>query len=270
MKKYIFILLLITLNFKLQTLNSLAQDFEVAPARLSFSVEPGGIGTKLITVRNHSNKRQAFILNLGDMVRDSLGKGKSLPAGTTKRSCADWITINPSLLELNPNETGDAEVMLRVPSDGYSTRWAMIYVKATQERTSVSADKVVATGILITPRIAISVFQSPRSNTKYKAMVHGLREVTTAQDSVRTFGINVENIGDKILECKIYLIVSNLETAKERKAKPVKVKLFPDESRIVTLTLPSGLAKGNYSLAAILDYGHRSNLEAMQMQIKVE
>jgi len=269
MKKYIFIFLFLNIQYSIFNIQSKAQDFEVGPVRLNFAVEPGGVGTKTVTVRNHGNKRQAFVLTMGDVVKDSLGGRKALVAGTAKRSCANWITINPSLLELNPNEVGDVEVMMRVPSDGYSTRWTMIYVKATRERTVVSADKVVATGILISPRIAIYVFQSPKSNTRYKAMIRGLREVTPAQDT-RTFEVMVENIGDKILDCKVYLIISNLETAKERKADPVKVKLFPDESRIVTLTLPSGLAKGNYSLAAILDYGHRTDLEAVQIQIKVE
>ena len=45
-----------------------AQDFEVAPVKLSFAVEPGGVGTKTVTVRNHDNKRQAFILTMGDVV----------------------------------------------------------------------------------------------------------------------------------------------------------------------------------------------------------
>ena len=130
--------------------------------------------------------------------------------------------------------------------------------------------QVVATGSLVTPRIAIYVFQSPKSNTKCKAMVNGIREITSAGETVRTFEVNVENIGDKILDCKIHLIISDLETAKERKVDPVKIKLLPDESRIVILNLPSDLAKGNYSLAAILDYGHRTNLEAVQMEIKVD
>jgi len=84
-----------------------AQDFEVAPVKLNFAVEPGEIGSKTVTVRNHSNKSQAFVLTLGDVLRDSLGRNKKFPAGTTKRSCAEWITINPSFFELNPNSVFD-------------------------------------------------------------------------------------------------------------------------------------------------------------------
>lgn len=110
--KVIFIILFI--GFGPQRQEGVAQDFEVAPVRLNFAVEPGGIGTKTVTVRNHGNKKQAFILTMGDVMKDSLGQRKTLPAGTAKRSCANWITINPSLLELNPNEAGDVEVVMRV------------------------------------------------------------------------------------------------------------------------------------------------------------
>ncbi|MFH1321428.1 MAG: hypothetical protein ABII90_12360 [Bacteroidota bacterium] len=250
--------------------NSFAQDFEVAPVQLNFAVEPGGLESKTITVMNHSNKSQTFVLTLGDVARGNIDKSKPVPAGSSKRSCADWITMNPSFFELNPNGTIDIEVLMQVPSDGYSTRWARIYVRATQEQTPRAADKVVASGIIISPRIGINVIQSPKSNTKYKAIVSNFKEVTTAQDTVRTFTVSVDNIGDKILNCKTYLVISNLETAKERKLNPINVNVYPDESRAVTLKLPQDLEPGTYSLAAIVDYGHRTNLEAVQLQIEVD
>ena len=114
------------------------------------------------------------------------------------------------------------------------------------------------------------VYQSAKSNTRYSAKVSQLQEITTASDSVRMFTVSVGNIGDKVLECKIYLVASNLETAKEFRAKPIIIKLYPDKSKIATLTVPKGLTAGSYSLAAILDYGHRTDLEAITMEIKVD
>jgi len=249
---------------------SLSQDFEVAPVKLNFAIEPGGIESKTVTLRNHSNKSQAFSLTLGDLRRNEHGQKKNLPAGSTKRSCANWITINPSFLELKPNEAKDIEVMMQVPPNGYSSRWAMIYVKATKEQSSMSVDKIVATGITVSPRISIYVYQSPKSNTKFKAIITNLHETTTDKDTLRTFEATVDNIGDKMLDGKVYLIASNLETAKEQKFEPIRVSVLPDASRIIKLILPTKLSPGSYSLAAILDYGHRTNLEAVQLQIKVE
>ena len=74
------------------------QDFEVAPVKLSFKVDPGNIETQKVTIRNHDNKKQTFEFKTGDYVVDEKGNKKKLPAGSSKRSCADWITISPSLL----------------------------------------------------------------------------------------------------------------------------------------------------------------------------
>jgi hypothetical protein len=46
--------------------------------------------------------------------------------------------------------------------------------------------------------------------------------------------------------------------------------MYPKSSRKVELELPNTLPKGTYSLAAILDYGSKTNLEGTQIMINVE
>jgi hypothetical protein len=146
----------------------------------------------------------------------------------------------------------------------------MIYVQPTEEQTSMAADKAMKAGIKVKPRIAIRVIQSPMSNTNYKATISDLKEITKPKDSLRTFEAKISNIGDKPIEGKVYLILSDLTTAKEIKAKPVKVSVLPDNKRIVKLVMPANVPPGKYSMAAILDYGSNSALEAVQMQIEVK
>lgn len=247
---------------------SSAQDFEVAPTKLDFNCEPGQIQTKVVTIRNHSLVKQQFTLTLGDMQKDSTGKS------TTKvdpnRSCKDWITINPSFFDLNSNESKEVKIVMQVPPGQNQTRWATIYVQPTEEQTSMTADKAMKTGIRVKPRIGIRVIQSPKSNTNYKADISDLKEITKPKDSLRTFEVKVTNTGDKLIEGKVYLILSDLATAKEIKAKPAKVSVLPDNKRMVKLVMPANIPPGKYSLAAILDYGNGSALEAVQMQIEVK
>jgi len=252
-------------------LPAFSQDFEVAPVDLAFTVDPGGIETKKITVRNHSNKTQTFTLTMNDVKRDSLGNKQKTAIGNNKRSCAQWMNLNPSFFDLRPNEEKDISVVMQVPSDGFSTRWTMIYVQAAQEQNSVShADKTVAAGIIITPRIGVKVTQSPKSNVNYKANIQNLHEITVPTDTLRSFEVKVNNLGDKIIDGYVSLVLSNLETAQERKLPPSRVSLLPDESRILTLKLPKDVSKAKYALAAILDYGHGTSLEGVQMSIEVK
>ncbi|MEM9024604.1 MAG: hypothetical protein AAGB22_12735 [Bacteroidota bacterium] len=248
-----------------------AQDFEVAPVILNYNAEPGGIQTKTLTVRNHSNKKQSFILSLGDQIRDSLGFKKNLPPGSTKHSCANWVTLNPSFFELNPNESRDIEVLMQVPGNGINTRWVILYVKATEEQSAASVDKNVATGVIVSPRIAVHISQSPLSNQNYKASIQGFREVEASANGDRNFEVKVVNIGDKIIHPKVRLLISNLSSASEKEMGEVSTTVMPGESRIVKLALATNQVKrGNYSLAALLDYGHNTDLEAVQMLIEVK
>ena len=78
---------------------SFSQDFEVAPAKLNYDCEPGQIQTKTMTVRNHSNEKQQFVLVVGDMKLDSVKNPKT--PGPNLKSCKDWLTVNPSFFDLN-------------------------------------------------------------------------------------------------------------------------------------------------------------------------
>ena len=134
----------------------------------------------------------------------------------------------------------------------------------------VAADKQMKTGIKVKPRIGVRVIQSPKSNTNYKATISALKEITQQKDTVRSFQVKIKNTGDKVLDGKIYLVLSNLETAKEIKAEPVKTTVYPGNSKMVNLNMPKNVPLGKYSLAAILDYGNNSTLEAVQMNVEVK
>ena len=256
-------LLLCIMSFN--TLN--AQDFEVAPVVLNFKADPGGIETQKITVSNHDNKKQTFELKISDYEVDAEGGKKRAAAGTTKRSCANWLSINPPLFELEPNDSKEIEVNMTVPSDGNSTRWCIIYVAIAKEQTSNKADKAMGAGVQIAPRIVIQVSQSPAGNSNYQATIKNLQEITKPGDTERSFKVDVVNTGDKVIQAKVFLTLADIATAKEQKFSAEKVSLYPDGTRSVTLKLPANIGRGKYALAAILDYGHGTSLEGVQMMI---
>ena len=247
---------------------SFAQDIEVAPAKLNYDCEPGQIQTKTITIQNHSNEKPQFTLSIGEMQTDIVGKATSKI--NPERSCKNWITLNPSFFDANPNEIKEGKVIVQVPPGKSQTTWAIIYVTPTEEQTSTTADKSMKTGIRLKPRIGVKVIQSPKSNKNFKGTISDLKEITKAKDTLRTFEVKVNNTGDKVLEGKIYLVLSDLTTAKEIKAKPAKVSVMPGVKRTSKLILPKNVPPGKYSLAAILDYGNNSALEAAQMNIEIK
>lgn len=268
--RYIFLLLVsavFSINF---TQNICAQELEVSPGTLYFSANPGSSQTQQITLRNKGNTQQSYIFNLNDWLTDESGDVKYFAPGTTPRSCADWITVSPALVTLQPNESVAINVTILVPNDVSSTKWAVLFVQSAVEQTGAKVvDKDMNLGVQLALRIAVTIYQSPAMNTLYKGSIEGLKE-TVKEDGTRKYESQVFNLGDKILNCKVYFIISNLETAEEIMSTPYEFPLLPETNKKVEYTLDKPLPAGRYSVAAILDYGYNEELEGVQLEIEVK
>jgi len=247
-----------------------AQDFEVAPVLVSFDANPGETQTKKLTIRNHSAERQKFIINLTDYELTPDGGKKPEEAGSSPNSLTNWLIINPSFLELNPNESAEVELIMQVPRTGFNTRWGKIDVQVAKEQTESTVDKQLATGVILVPRIAVLVKQSPRANQNYKAAIQDFKEVTKPQDKYRSFEATIINTGDKIIDAKVYLALANMETAEEEKFPPKHYTVYPGFERKIKLTLPVSILKGTYAIAILMDYGNNTPIEGAQLLLEVE
>lgn len=247
-----------------------AQDFEVAPVLVSFTANPGETQTRELTITNHGNEVQTFNMSLSDYTVDEQGTKQALAAGTTDRTLVDWLTVNPSYVELNPNETATASMRLTVPRTAYNTRWGMVSVEVAKEQVAAQADKQLATGVIIVPRIVILVKQSPPSNRNFSGTVSGLKEVESPNKAFRSFEAVLENTGDNILDAKVFLALANIQTAEEKQYLPTSVTVYPKQKRRITLVLQETPPPGDYALAFLMDYGENSTIEGAQILLTIE
>lgn len=246
-----------------------AQDFEVSPLELLFNAEPGESQTKFLKIKNHRNKTETFILNLSDFTIGEKGENKFVDAGSLKNSFANWVSVAPSFFELQPNEEIQVSITMTQPAQEYGSKWGVIFVRTAKEQTSFSVDKGIAAGMNISGRIAIKVFQTPETNKKFKATIQNITEIDRTENA-RVFTAVVNNLADIITNCKVHLIATNIATSEEENFAPQEFVLYPKTSRKLELELKKKLPKGTYSIAAILDYGSRTNLEGTQMIIEVK
>jgi P pilus assembly chaperone PapD len=268
MKYFVFLLVSAALCYISTEIT--AQELEVSPGTLSFATNPGSSQTQQITLRNKGNTEQSFIFNLSDWLTDDAGEVKYFNPGTTPRSCADWITVSPALVTLQPNEQATVNVTMLVPNDNTATKWAMLFVQSAVEQTGPKAvDKEMAMGVQIALRIAVTIYQSPASNTLYKGTIEGLTE-KVSEDNTRTYTSQVINLGDKVLNCKVYYTITNLETAEEFTSSPIEFSILPESNKKISYKHDKPLAKGRYSVAAILDYGYNNELEGVQLELEVK
>lgn len=248
----------------------MGQDFEVAPVLVSFNADPGETQSRELTIRNHGSEAQIFNLNLSDYIIDEEGTKKSVAAGSTERSLADWLTVNPAFVELNPNESATADLILTVPRTGFKPRWGMISVEVAKEQLASDADKDLSTGVVIVPRIVVLVKQGPPSNKNFNGKVSGLREVESKNQEFRSFEAILENTGDNILDAKAFLALADMKTAEEKAYEPTRVTIYPGQKRRVVLVLPENPPPGNYALAFLMDYGENKPIEGAQIMLEIQ
>ncbi|OFX54774.1 MAG: hypothetical protein A2046_00570, partial [Bacteroidetes bacterium GWA2_30_7] len=245
-----------------------SQDFEVAPVDIKFNANPGEIQTNKVTIRNHGNKKQQFSVILSDYEVKENGSKVPVKEGESKHSLANWLNVNPSFFELNPNESKELEVILTVPHDGNGTRWGKLLIQPAVEQSAIDADKSLSTGVIIVPRIVVWVTQTPKNSSNYNASIKDLVDISESNDSLRKFSATIINSGDNIIKAKVFLAVADLSTAVEKKYPPIEENVYPGSTKNVTLRIPVKLSKGRYVIAAILDYGHRKPLEGTQIMIE--
>ncbi|MFW5757540.1 MAG: hypothetical protein ACOCYO_02555 [Bacteroidota bacterium] len=250
---------------------SYGQDIEVAPARISFNAEPGEAQTRTVTVKNHSNKKETIMLRQYDFLVNREGNIETLPAGSTKNSISNWVNLNPTFLDLQPNESGTVEINLQSSSEDYSAKWGILSFSTTVEQTAFTADQEVQTGLNLMGRIDIYLNYNPQSSETQRMEVNSLQEIESTQPGERMFSVNIENVGDQITKSKVFLIASHLETAEEHRFKTKEINVYPQSVRTVVLSFPEDeLPKGEYSLAAIIDFTGSTSLKGTQIIINVE
>ena len=249
----------------LLSLQVLSQDFEVAPVKMNFKVDPEESQTKILSIKNHSNFRTSFTISFADFIIDKYGKKQAIEKNSTKTSCADWITPEKTFFDINPNEQVQIKITMHPPTDDYSARWALMYVQTVHEKTSFDVDEGFGAGARISGRISVEIYREPASPLKPKLKIKDLRE-TAGEDSLyRYFTADVINIGKNIAKCKVTFIASNLNTAEEFEFDPVYFESYPGFPHEVKFKLPDTLPSGKYSLVALLDYGKNITIEGTRL-----
>ncbi|MDB5031185.1 MAG: hypothetical protein JWP71_1906 [Mucilaginibacter sp.] len=262
--KYFCFIILILLSAR-----TLAQRINVNPTILSFNGSTGQSATQILTVTNLSDKVQAYQLSLGDWIRDTTGEHRYFTPGSTKRSCANWVSFDSPVIEVEPQKSRDVRVTLNVPADVMATKemkWAMIFIQNVKEQTGDDnkGGKMKAT-IKEIYRIGIHVYQTPPNVTKKEAKAISLVQNKVNKD---LYDFTMVNSGMTMLDCKVRLVLTNLASGNEIKLEEQSFPVFPEGTRLVKLEIPKTVPTGKYSMLGILEYDPDMPLEAIESSLE--
>lgn len=264
MKKITLFLMLLIMNTYVS-----AQQLSVSPSIVRFEQEVGQSNSKVIRVVNSSNTKQSLQMSVGDWLRDTLGNHVYYKPNTLIQSCANWLSVTPTFLEVEPGATAEILLNIQSPQDQQNPdmmKWAMLFIQGTIEKTDPFVPEgTLATQIRENYRFGIHVYNTPPGASKVKGELKSMVQV-----GPRGFKLDVVNTGSKMLDCNTYLEILSLETGNQIDLPAQNFPVFPQSERYIYHQIPDTLAPGQYSVLGILDYGSAFPLEAVEMLMELK
>ena len=243
----------------------------IDPATIDFSLLNNQSSTRPITISNKLNVPKQFSIYLNDWQRDSVGGHIYQSPGSNSRTCANWITLDKTFVELDPGESATINVKMAVPDSAEAVkqmRWAMVFVESIEETKAPSKTQGVNTSIQTRYRIGVHVYQTPPTKINKEVRMLRFGPVINTADSV--YRIECQNTGDVQLKCNSFIELSNVADGSKVTLDPVDFPLFPEQKRYVDFILPKNMVKGKYTMTAMVDAGEDVPLEAAQKMIEIK
>ena len=257
-----------------------AGGISVAPTKLYFTVKPGQSKTTYITVYNSYVKSYKMEVKFADFEMNKSGKAAYQKENTHDNTLSKWISFSPTFFEVKPGQKQKIAVTLTIPDspEAYRAKWGTVFINQAMERQTIDAeagDKTIAMGVIPTFSFGIFVYQNPPNAVINKVDITSFNKTIIPKDKPdakdKTFlTLKTKNVGDGISFSTAYAELTELKTGKKTKIGKKTFTILPDHEREFVFELPPNLDKGDYSVLGVLDFGSKTELEAAEMQLKIE
>lgn len=211
---------------------------------------PGEAYRGFIEIQNTGSEKKDVKVYLRDYWFSYKGESKHDPAGTLERSNAEWVSYNPQLLTLEPNEKASINFEVQTPNDPnlHGTYWSVLMVEGITPPDTTPSERGVKINTAI--RYAVQVITNIGNTGKSDLQFVGLQMEESQNGNV--IHVAIENTGDRILKPELSLEIFDGNGNSLGIFKADRRKTFPGTSITSTLYL-EGLNKGKYNGVLIAD-----------------
>lgn len=241
----------------------------VSPGRLYYKLNAGASGSQYINLTNPTDKELEVGVSFNDWEYDVSGNNKIAEANTLPTSCTDWIQILPSsYFVVKPGETKQVEVLFKVPTNADTTipvHTGMIFFTQLNPGTAIDQN---GAAIQVTVRMGVKVYHSFIKENK--VLIDFVDFTTYADDNKnKIIELKIENQGDLWADGKVKWELFNTSTGKKSTLKDSEFYTLPKDIRILKQQLPTDLAKGNYTVSAILTFGEKDIIKIAELEFSL-
>lgn len=245
----------------------------VSPSSMFLRVKPGTSALKEINVTNDTPNKYKFFVTFNDFEMGTNGKPIAVKPGEGKYALSKWINISPTYFELEAHKKQKIRLTVSPPDndEGYRAAWTMVVIDQAIDRPKLDvtpSEQLLAFGVTTSIAFGVYIYQNP-PNVKINN-VEITQFTLNEADGKRKIHIEVKNVGDGIGQCIVYIEYSNLNTGLSERLPNTRFTILPQFDRIFDFALPDSLAKGNYSVAGVLDFGSKEEIKSAELEFLVQ
>ena len=234
---------------------------EVAVLRSSFVVQiPAGKSLEFhFDIENLDQEEPATVsLYLSDYEVGSGGAYRYLPPGTLPRSCAEWIELDRTQIELPAGESTEVSFTVTVPSETEGSHWAVLFVETEPEPLGEAPETEtgIAIGIIEKWRYAIIFSETVPGTEEPDATINSLKIRQDRGSGLVNVTLDFENTGNVIIRDVTGSIDLIDQTGEILDSVAIPTfRILPGSTRSFELKSSKKLPPGVYIARAGIDYG---------------
>ncbi len=224
--------------------------FSVEPARAELVIPPGKRRGKTLTINNTKSDQPTHLVTyVTDLIYLPDGTHDFPPAGSTEWSCAKWVQVSPTELDVPAGKTAEVRISASVPEGAQGGYYAMVFFE--------TVPSYAESGIGVNFRIGALVDVTIPNTAVAQAKLANL-----AVAPPQSILLEIFNEGNILIRPKGRLKLFDTAGQKilQEEFNPDRLGILPRTLRRFTHKLKTPLTRGSYRLRAEIDYGARQIL----------
>lgn len=178
----------------------------VSPAQMGLVVKPGETATEVFRVSpSHAEKTQVRV-RVVDFDKTPDGATVELKEGPPRRSCLEWVRVEPLSFETAESGWTEVRVNVTVPAEATGTSWALVVFQVD----SGASKKVGGRTVFFRPQLQVPLLVTARGTEARGARIESLKAVATpdgfvevSADVTNTGNTGLQPTGSWVLERKL-------------------------------------------------------------------
>ncbi|MFT7538587.1 MAG: hypothetical protein ACI9F2_000734 [Lysobacterales bacterium] len=214
-------------------------------SRLDAVVAPARSIVNNLVLRNLSSKTKDVKIYWQDFdyVDPFKGDKKFKPPGTSEFSMADFVTVTPTTVRVEPSAKADISYAIKMPTDAEGSYYGVLFFE------EVDPDRITETGVKIVMRIGALFFVSTTDN-------RSTADISNFKVDQNTITADFENQGRTILFPQGTYYVMDQEGLVVDRGEIKKMFLPAQKVGKLKWDLDSTLKAGDYSIILTFELGH--------------